>query len=322
MDFTASRRVVQQHLDGLYTDGAESPTVLAYGYDTGAAWAPLIDWDGVTGTYVFLVDKSSGGLKPLSFPEFEDMPDPTEVGDWPAESRLQVAAAHTRAVLNHPGHGDQKSHGRKGGVRDALNDAKSTDELNAAASAEAKRITGRDIEFDMAGSDLQVAREHVEGVLRGLTMHPDAPLNRVQQGSPPDAEGDILHPFGYSDALTGTITFTDSAQAGGVDAYRARLEVADLDGEYSAPTLVGVGVHEFGHIVTAGSEETAWQTAVKAASQAGQHGDNNNFIMENISNVAGDSKEELAAEAFTDVLMHGSAASDVSKAIVNAVTES
>lgn len=325
MDFNAARTAVQRHLDGLYDDARESPTVLGYGYDTGEAWAPLVDWDGVQGTYVYLVDKRSRGLKPLSFPEFEDVVDPERVGDWPSEntSRLRLVASRTRQILDHPGHSSQKSHGRRdGGVREALAGAKSIDELNAAAGAEAKRIAGRDIEFDLAGSDLQVAKEHVEGVLRGLTVHPDAPLNRVQQGSPPDAEGDILHPYGYTDTVTGTITFTNSAQAGGADAYRAALDAADVNGDYSAPTPTGVGVHEFGHIVTAGSAETAWQAAVKTARQSSQAGNQNGFIMESISNAAGDSKEELAAEAFTDVLTHGSAASDVSKAIVNAVTES
>lgn len=87
MDFAEARTVVQRHLDRLYRRERESPRVLAYGFDTGRAYAPLIDWDGVMGAYVYLVDKRSGRLIPLNFAEFADMPDPTRVGDWPPEER-------------------------------------------------------------------------------------------------------------------------------------------------------------------------------------------------------------------------------------------
>ena len=101
MDFDDARRTVQQHLDGLYAEQREHPAVLGYGFDTGGAWAPLVDWDGVTGVYIYLVDRSSGGLQPLSFPQFVDMPDPARAGAWPVEnsSRLQVVTARVRARL-------------------------------------------------------------------------------------------------------------------------------------------------------------------------------------------------------------------------------
>src|SRR5688572_128754 len=89
----------------------------------------------------------------------------------PRPSRFFAHVEMSRQRLeNHPGHADQSSHGRKkkggggqtppdkaasgtGGVRDAIGGATTTDELNAAAAAEAKRLTGRDIAFDMTGSD-------------------------------------------------------------------------------------------------------------------------------------------------------------------------
>lgn len=85
MDFDAARDTVRAHLDELYADEPEHPAVLPYGFDTGDTWVPLVDWDGVIGTYVFLVDKQSGELSPLSFPEFADLPDPARAGDWPAD---------------------------------------------------------------------------------------------------------------------------------------------------------------------------------------------------------------------------------------------
>lgn len=71
IDFAAARRVVQECLDEMYADEPESPKVLSHGFDTGDAWAPAIDWDGVMGVYIYLVDKQTGELTPQSFAEFE-----------------------------------------------------------------------------------------------------------------------------------------------------------------------------------------------------------------------------------------------------------
>lgn len=72
MDLAEARQMVQQHLDETYADEPESPKALADGLDTGNAWAPLIDWDGVMGVYIYLVDKATGELTPQSFAEFEE----------------------------------------------------------------------------------------------------------------------------------------------------------------------------------------------------------------------------------------------------------
>jgi len=84
LDFPAARQVVQQHLDDVYADWDEHPHVESYGFDTGQAWAPMVDWDGVMGTYVWLVDKHTGALTPLGFNQFLDVPNPARVGPWPA----------------------------------------------------------------------------------------------------------------------------------------------------------------------------------------------------------------------------------------------
>jgi len=83
MDFDAARDVVRRRLNDLYAGEREHPAVLPYGFDTGGSWAPMVDWRGVTGVYVYLVDKQSGGLTPVSFPEFVDLPDPSRAGEWP-----------------------------------------------------------------------------------------------------------------------------------------------------------------------------------------------------------------------------------------------
>jgi hypothetical protein len=89
VDFEAAGQLVTHHLDVLYADWEQHPTVLGYGFDTGTAWAPLIDWDGVLGTFVYLVDKESGALDALGFNEFDDMPDPARVGDWPPDEETE-----------------------------------------------------------------------------------------------------------------------------------------------------------------------------------------------------------------------------------------
>lgn len=83
MDFAAARIAVQEHLDDAYDGEVESPSVRGYGFDTGAAWAPLVAWAGAMGVYVYLVDKTTGVLSGLSFPAFDEMPDPLRVGPWP-----------------------------------------------------------------------------------------------------------------------------------------------------------------------------------------------------------------------------------------------
>lgn len=100
VDFAAARVAVTGHLAELYADDREHPTVLPYGWDTGDAWAPAIDWDGIAGTYVWLVDKTTGELSPRSFPEFLDMPDPDQVGPWPEDTLTAAAGGpHTGAMV-------------------------------------------------------------------------------------------------------------------------------------------------------------------------------------------------------------------------------
>jgi hypothetical protein len=318
MDFDGARRAVQQHLNGLYADAREHPTVLPYGFDTGQAWAPLVDWDGVTGVYLYLADKSSGGLKPYSFPEFEDMP-AEPVGDWPVEntSRLRLAHARTREILNHPGHPNQKIHGR-GGVRDALKKAKTDDEVSDAAEAEAKRITGRDIKFDFAGSDVQIAKEHAEGVLRGLERYPDAPLERVYQGGNVTAE--TRGWMAATDTNTGTITFTDHAQRGGPDIYRDTVAEFQASGHSTIGTPMGIAMHEFGHVVAAHGHATGQVAArtTRLARAAGQS--EADYLSQHVSSYATEDYHEAAAEAFADVMHNGvSGASPASVEIATAV---
>lgn len=234
-----------------------------------------------------------------------------------------VQASRDR-ILNHKGHADQKSHGRKSGVRAALKRASTIEELNTAAAGEAKRITGRDIEFDLAGQDLQVAREHAEGVLRGLENYPDADLAFVGSYGPGGSRGPMARQLeaensGAYAVTAGSAVYFNNLTAARPNTYRSSLERAELDGDLVSGSPTGVALHEFGHVVMAGSDagvsDAVMETARSMATSKGQ--DTQHYIAERVSNYATESVNELGAEAFADVMSFGSDASPLSRAIVD-----
>jgi len=234
--------------------------------------------------------------------------------------------AEATAIVNHPGHSSQKSHGRKGGdsgktggagVREALAGHGTAEGVSAAAMAEAKRITGRDIEFDLAGSDPQLAAEHAEGILRGLERYPKTPLRRVQQGGDQYAEDQEAW---ASTSLDGrVITFTHDAQRYGAASYRADLKQSADGGDLADGTPTGVAIHEFGHAAANSYRMNGW--ANNRASEYAEIEMGSTDLRASssraISRRAAENDHELAAEAFTDVVMHGPGASGMSTSIVD-----
>jgi hypothetical protein len=320
-DFTTARRIVQQYLDDAYAGERESPKVRGNGFDTGDAWAPLIDWDRVLGVYIYLVDKTTGDLTGLSFPAFDELPDPQQTGSWPT-NRLAILVGRVReTVVNHPGHASQQSHGRKrtsgkGTVRDTLAGAESIGQINAAAAAEAKRITGRDIAFDLDG-DPQLAKEHAEGVLRGLERYPKTPLDRVIQGGSKYAEDQEAWAETSSDGSV--IAFTNDAQRLGPDSYRADLKTAQDGGHLVAGTPMGIAMHEFGHAAANSYRLNGWANNKASEYAEIEMGttDVRAAATRAISRRAGENDHEMAAEAFADVMLNGSNASGMSTLIVD-----
>lgn len=80
MTFNEARQAVADLLNRQFLTEPENPTVHPYGFDTGTHWVPLIHWDGVMGTFAYLVDKNTRKLTPVSFAEFDGG---RRVGDWP-----------------------------------------------------------------------------------------------------------------------------------------------------------------------------------------------------------------------------------------------
>lgn len=201
------------------------------------------------------------------------------------------------------------------GVRSELADAKTTEAVNQAAATEAKRITGRDIEFSMSG-DTKIAAEHAEGILRGLEAYPSAPLNRVGT----NANAFTRHENAWAMTTHGeNIDFNPSHTANS-DAYRAELQKAQTDGHLAVGSPTGVALHEFGHVLFhRGAGGFAGQAVAEdAAAKAGQG--TSEFVTKNISRYATSSGYEMGAEAFADVMHNDSRASDLSRAVVDIET--
>lgn len=210
-----------------------------------------------------------------------------------------------------------------GGVRDALSAASTAREVGAAASAEAKRITGRDIPFSLEGMDPQMAREQSEGVLRGLERFPAAQLERVYSFN--SETMDSLETDGlFAVTVHGNAwTITRDSQSkigfnsdyfGDPDAFGAALvRPGAMTGPASTP--MGIGIHEVAHVVSfySDAEDDAGAIADTHASAAGMS--TSSYVAREIGTYAATDHGEMLAEAVADVMVNGSSASDLSKAL-------
>lgn len=204
-----------------------------------------------------------------------------------------------------------------GGVRDSLANAKDTRELNTAIAAEAKRITGHDVQVDMAGADLSIAAEYGEGVLRGLERFPAARLSSVHTYGPRGARRDVPG-FGDSYAVTSHSDHGDAIgfnTRGGPEALRLSMREAQESGHLVAGTPMGVAFHEMGHVVA--SQSDAESGAFTIASHASSTESVASTIRSGVSSYAATSRGELAAEAFADVMANGASASSLSRQIMD-----
>lgn len=225
-----------------------------------------------------------------------------------------------------------------GGVRQSLADAKTTTAISAAAYAEAKRITGRGIAFDLTGSDLQTAREHAEGILQGLERFPKARLARVDVGDTGTAwaHADGAHirfSSAYSSAAGRKKYLKGLAEGAagwdkGLQVYGiSDLKVASYHTRNSgSPTAVAL--HEMGHVVAIATTSQRSYPAVdayvrKATAQEQRSQtlpgvkikDSGDLVLRTVSGYAMTNRHELVAEAFTDVMVNGPGASTVSRGI-------
>jgi len=379
MDFDAARGVVRRRLDDLYAGEREHPVVLPYGFDAGGSWAPMVDWRGVAGVYVYLVDKQTGGLTPVSFPEFVDLPDPVRAGKWPNAGPTAAAGVAVRRWQGRMADDVRASRvmvgraqalleavpqartykrdadgrfGSGGGVRESLAAASTTAEVGAAASAEARRITGRDIPFDYQDIEPQLAREYSEGVLQGLERFPTAPLGAVRATDfPADGEGEFTWAHAKrpeNGTVSGQYEIEFNRQGEASERANEILDMKQARGVYVYGDVRGLALHEFGHVMHEGfgtasaASESAWKWAKQKATadqpapapaprkpwwrrdkgdsteaSPGPSGDDQKVVlMRELSFYAATNRHELSAEAFADVMVNGDGASEVSHQIM------
>lgn len=190
--------------------------------------------------------------------------------------------------------------------------------VEAAFAAEARRITGREITADFAGWSVETAREHAEGVLRGLEVFPDARLDHVGP-----IRG-IVYGSRFAEAGDGSIDFnprwvTEDAREEYLDTLRKSAVLPDGVTRGGIPdTPAGVAIHEFGHIVdldTLGGriQGDVYAAVYREAAAAGVDGDV--LVRERLSQYATQSVEETVAEAFADVVINGERASALSREV-------
>ncbi len=217
-------------------------------------------------------------------------------------------------------------------IRAILLQARTTPAVNRAFMLEAERITGRRIFADFQGS-AATAREHAEGLLRGLERFPEAKLRFVGMGvrnssSYAQASGDWIS-FSYEwSKPTARRYYLESLQ-------RSSARVREY-GEDNLPgfhphgtgTPVGIALHEFGHVLDMATLAERIGSDVKALIErrvAAGPGDvpawvqkawgPDTVIQREISKYAATNGHELVAEAFADVMANGEAASALSREI-------
>jgi len=228
------------------------------------------------------------------------------------------------------------------GVRPVLASARTQGAVERVFREEFERITGRKPRYvDFPGS-AATAREHAEGLLRGLERFPDAKLDSV---------GPLLRPVRseYAHAAGGTIRFNydDWTRPARRKAYLESLQ-GDVAGwekgvqEFGLGLFkrsafhprgtgnpIGVALHEFGHVLDIATVQKAIRgdldkllkartaQATRRPRPAGETpiAGPDDLIQREISAYAASDHEELVAEAFVDVMMNGQRASLLSREI-------
>lgn len=228
--------------------------------------------------------------------------------------------------VNHPGHSSQKSHGRSGsgGVRDSLAAAKTADEVAGVLAGELESAMGRPVSVNLKGMNVDVAREHAEGVLQVAERFPRNELGEVTTfGRRGALSKESMGPSGTAHAVTsdGPNGSNSDRIAFNVDigpaAYRAKL----AKGKSVPDSPMGVAVHEMGHVVTVHNRSIGRANAIASASASAAGEGFFDHLSKNISPYAATSEYEMTAEGFTAGMLHGSAASKLSQDIFDAVVE-
>lgn len=260
------------------------------------------------------------------------------------ESTLEAEAGDVAAMAAGPA-GGATGEAAAVTIRPELLAARTTSQVGRVFEAEAQRITGRtgtDVFLTGRGAitarfegSAATAREHAEGLLRGLERFPDALLRKVDAGSGTSmggnvyahAEGRGIIRFNYD--FTKADARRDYLASAARSAERARygndtFEVSFHPAGTGSPTAIAV--HEFGHILDVATLAERVgpdvEVLVERLAQV-RPGDipdyatwnEEQLIRREVSTYATTNTKELVAEAFSDVMMNGDAASQLSHEI-------
>ena len=231
-------------------------------------------------------------------------------------------------------------------VRPALAAAGTLAGVEKAFRAEYRRLTGRRVATNSHG-DVQTAREHFEGLLRGVERFPGVNLTAVGRGTKPHYAQAITQSGGRGHLTvvgggSGRVEFNE-AFTGDRQKYLDSLAADVKAGWHPAGTAspVSIGAHEFGHVLDVGTlgeairpdlqrlifrRATERDQALDALRAAGQPMSAEDFIAgrgaeglmrREVGEYALKNHSELVAEAFADVMVNGPAASRLSREIVD-----
>jgi hypothetical protein len=208
--------------------------------------------------------------------------------------------------------------GGSGGVRKALKDAKTLDDIASATSRELSSVQGHPVAVNFTGLHPQVAREYGEGLIQAAGHFPGSRLGAVGTygpgGSDPGFRSERSTPNGRVILAT-----TDHGPVDGNHdrimfnaangSQEGRLRDALKESAAAHDTVGGsipyVAIHEFAH-VAAGAGNAEWQVHGHYAQQAERHHQPmSEYVASHLSKYAATNHMELSAEAVSDVIMHG-----------------
>lgn len=175
-------------------------------------------------------------------------------------------------------------------VRQVLTSAQTSAAVSAVFRSEWRRITGRSVEAEFAGS-VSTAREHAEGLLRVAERYPATPLRAVRTGQLPFAR--------YAESERGVVTFSEYWSSRRTEYVSALRADARRDWHpYSSPD--GVAAHETVHVLNpdAPIERLVGRREIPGYGARSEH--------------------EAVAEAVADVLVNGDRAARMSREITAA----
>ena len=204
------------------------------------------------------------------------------------------------------------------GVRASLMAAQSIEEVDALAQAEAKKITGRDIPFDLGGVDVHIARQHAEGVLQGLEEFPAATLRSVGSfdskyglyaGQGYDGSLAITE-FGVRSRILFNTQYTDNP------ARYLRALADSSHGHLTVATPTGIALHEFGHVLGFQTQAATASKKISNVMAASIGVKPSKLVQGQLGVYAKKDSGELLAEGVADAMTRGEDASPISKAIL------